>query len=91
MRGLTPGFRQVELVRLDDLASVVSLLVSVPINNDRLDWSAQNPPADWASVRDEEQIAHVVRTAVATLAFGYLNAAAMVKPSIPTRKEQGKA
>ena len=103
--------RQVELVRLDDLASatlvptvvatllliflglrrgerrltllsialvllvvvfVTTVAVNIPINADQLDWSITNPPADWADDRDRWQVAHVVRTAAATLAFACL-------------------
>lgn len=79
----------VSAVALLVTAFVTSLLVNLPINSDQLGWSVQNPPADWASVRDNWQIAHVIRTTAATLAFGFLSAAAIVTPSIPTRKVQG--
>jgi hypothetical protein len=32
----------------------------------------QNPPADWAGVRDRWQVAHLIRTCAALLAFGVL-------------------
>jgi uncharacterized membrane protein len=54
-----------------------SLLVNVPINTDQLTWSVQAPPADWASVRDRWQLAHVARTVAALLAFASLSAAVM--------------
>jgi uncharacterized membrane protein len=67
---------------------VMTLVVNVPINNDQLDWSVRTPPADWASVRDEWQIAHAVRTAAATLAFGCLAIAVMAAPLTTSHKEQ---
>ncbi|WP_344846069.1 DUF1772 domain-containing protein [Kribbella ginsengisoli] len=97
--------RQVELVRLDTLASVtllpaiittvalvlrsrrapaiaalvlllgvfaLTLVVNLPINHDQTGWSVQNPPADWAEVRDRWQLAHLARTVAAIGAFGLL-------------------
>jgi uncharacterized membrane protein len=97
--------RQVELVRLDTLASVtllpaiittgllvlrsrrassiaalvlllgvvvLTLVVNLPINHDQTGWVVQNPPADWADVRDRWQLAHLARTVVAIVAFGLL-------------------
>ncbi|MFD0898837.1 anthrone oxygenase family protein [Actinomadura sediminis] len=111
--------RQVELVRLDDLASatllpaliataalialtagvrerrfwlvvaafvllvaafLTSVTVNLPINSDQLDWSVQAPPPDWDGERDRWQVAHVVRTTAAVLAFGCLAAAALLGP-----------
>jgi uncharacterized membrane protein len=51
------------------LVLVTSLAVNLPINGDQVDWSVQAPPADWASVRDRWQLAHVVRTFSAVVAF----------------------
>jgi len=50
----------------------ISLLVNVPINTEQLTWSVQAPPANWASVRDHWQLAHLVRTVAAVLSFGLL-------------------
>jgi uncharacterized membrane protein len=60
------------------LASVLvtTLLFNLPINSDQADWNVSAPPADWASVRDDWQAAHAVRTVAAVLAFGLLAAAA---------------
>jgi uncharacterized membrane protein len=56
------------------LLSVVTttLVFNVPINTDQLTWNVQEPPADWARVRDRWQLAHAVRTGAAVLAFGFL-------------------
>jgi uncharacterized membrane protein len=54
---------------------VASLAVNLPINGDQADWSVQAPPPDWAGVRDNWQLAHVVRTVAAVLAFCSLTAA----------------
>ena len=55
---------------------VTTLAVNLPINSDQLSWSVQQPPADWADVRDRWQIAHAIRTVAAVLAFGLLAASA---------------
>jgi uncharacterized membrane protein len=57
----------------------ISLSVNLPINTDQAAWDVLAPPADWASVRDRWQIAHVVRTGATLLAFGCLSAAAMAR------------
>jgi uncharacterized membrane protein len=62
------------------LIFVVTLAVNLPINGDQVAWSTHAPPADWADVRDRWQLAHVVRTVAAVLAFGLLAAAATVRP-----------
>jgi uncharacterized membrane protein len=54
------------------LVFITSLAVNLPINGDQADWSVPTPPADWASVRDRWQVAHVVRTVSAVVAFGSL-------------------
>jgi uncharacterized membrane protein len=59
------------------LVLVTSLIVNLPINGDQADWSVQSPLSDWASVRDRWQVAHVVRTVSAVLAFGALIVAAV--------------
>lgn len=56
------------------LLSVVglTLIVNLPINTDQLGWNTQSPPTGWATVRDQWQIAHAVRTIAAVLAFALL-------------------
>ncbi|WP_238331972.1 anthrone oxygenase family protein [Kribbella jejuensis] len=51
---------------------VTTIVVNLPINSDQLSWSVQQPPSDWASVRDRWQLAHLVRTVAAVVAFGVL-------------------
>ncbi|TCC42503.1 anthrone oxygenase family protein [Kribbella speibonae] len=51
---------------------VTTLAINLPINSDQTAWSVQNPPTDWAAVRDRWQLAHLIRTAAALLAFGAL-------------------
>lgn len=62
------------------LALAVSFAVNVPINLAQLDWNAQAPPADWASVRDRWQIAHAVRTLFCLIALGCLGVAVIDRP-----------
>ena len=54
-----------------------TLAINLPINSDQASWSVQNPPADWADVRDHWQVAHLIRTVAALLAFGSLIASAL--------------
>jgi uncharacterized membrane protein len=54
------------------LVFAVTLAVNLPINADQLSWNVQAPPADWASRRDQWQLAHALRTAAALAAFGCL-------------------
>lgn len=51
---------------------MTTFVVNLPINSDQLSWSVQQPPSDWASVRDRWQLAHLVRTVAAVVAFGVL-------------------
>ncbi|TCC17251.1 anthrone oxygenase family protein [Kribbella sindirgiensis] len=66
--------RRLVLVALVLLVVVfaTTLAINLPINSDQSSWSVQNPPADWAAVRDRWQLAHLIRTAAALLAFGAL-------------------
>ena len=66
--------RRVVLVAIALLLVVfaTTLAINLPINADQPSWSVQNPPTDWASVRDRWQLAHLIRTAAALLAFGSL-------------------
>jgi hypothetical protein len=61
-----------------------SLAISLPINGDQADWSVQAPPSDWADVRDRWQLAHLVRTVSAVLAFCSLAVAALVRTARST-------
>lgn len=62
------------------LVLVVSFVVNAPINVAQLDWNAQAPPADWASIRDRWQIAHAVRTVFCVIALGCLGTAVIDRP-----------
>ena len=66
--------RRVVLVAIALLLVVfaTTLAINLPINADQSSWSVQNPPPDWSSVRDHWQLAHLIRTAAALLAFGCL-------------------
>ena len=54
-----------------------SLAINLPINADQADWSVQNPPADWSTIRDRWQLAHLVRTVAALGAFVFLTTASL--------------
>jgi uncharacterized membrane protein len=59
--------------------------INLPINSDQTAWSVQNPPSDWASVRDRWQIAHTIRTVAAVLAFGLLIVTSQVSATVRDR------
>jgi len=63
---------------------VTSLAINLPINGDQADWSVQAPPSDWADVRDRWQVAHVLRTVSAILAFCSLTVATLVRTARST-------
>jgi hypothetical protein len=63
----------------------VTLAVNLPINSDQSSWVVQQPPPDWAAVRDRWQLAHLIRTVAAVLAFGLLIAASQVKATVRGR------
>jgi hypothetical protein len=44
------------------VAMIITAVVNGPINVEQLSWSVQNPPSDWARVRDQWQLAHAART-----------------------------
>ena len=67
---------------------IISLLVSVPINTYQQVWSVLAPPSDWARVRDRWQMAHLLRTATAVLAFTILAAATTTRRPFSRRYEQ---
>ncbi len=49
---------------------ISTLLVNVPINSEIMNvWSVENPPADWAQVRDRWNFWHTFRTVLAVIAF----------------------
>ncbi|WP_067968281.1 DUF1772 domain-containing protein [Mycolicibacter icosiumassiliensis] len=54
---------------------LISVVVSVPINTEQLNWTVSSPPGDWATVRDRWQVAHLARTTTAVLAFALLTSA----------------
>ncbi|WP_371404118.1 DUF1772 domain-containing protein [Kribbella sp. NBC_00662] len=64
---------------------VTTFAINLPINSDQTAWSVQNPPSDWASVRDRWQVAHAIRTVAAVLAFGLLIVASQVSSTVRGR------
>jgi hypothetical protein len=67
------------------VATTTTLLVNVPINSEIINvWSVNDPPADWAQVRDGWNLFHAVRTLLAVVAlFCLLLAAMMPQPQYP--------
>ncbi|HET6989650.1 MAG TPA: anthrone oxygenase family protein [Kribbella sp.] len=76
--------RRVVLVAVALLLIVfaTTLAINLPINSDQSSWSVQNPPADWSTVRDHWQIAHLIRTLAAMAAFGTLIGSALTHRSL---------
>ncbi|MGW1346310.1 anthrone oxygenase family protein [Kribbella sp. NPDC002412] len=69
------------------LVFVTSLAINLPINAEQADWVVQSPPADWAAVRDRWQVAHLVRTVAAVVAFGALAVGSQLsRPADPKRE-----
>jgi uncharacterized membrane protein len=62
------------------LALVVSFVFNAPVNVDQMGWTPQEPPADWADIRDRWQIAHAVRTVLCLVALGCLASAVIDRP-----------
>jgi uncharacterized membrane protein len=79
--------RRVVLVAIALLVVVfaTTFAINLPINSDQTAWSVQNPPSDWASVRDRWQIAHTIRTVAAVLAFGLLIVTSQVSATVRDR------
>jgi uncharacterized membrane protein len=70
------------------VATTTTLLVNVPINSEIINvWSVNDPPADWARMRDRWNLFHAVRTVLAVVAlFCLLLAAMMPQPQYPLGK-----
>ena len=68
--------------------TATTLLVNVPINSEIINvWSMNDPPADWAQVRDRWNLFHAVRTVLAVVALLCLLLAAMMpQPQHGTRQ-----
>jgi hypothetical protein len=85
--------RRVVLVAIALLVVVfaTTFAINLPINGDQASWSVQSPPADWADVRDRWQVAHLIRTLAALLAFGTLiRAAVRGERALPPREVAGQ-
>lgn len=82
--------RRVVLVAIALLVIVfaTTFAINLPINSDQTAWSVQNPPSDWASVRDRWQVAHAIRTVAAVLAFGLLIVASQVSSTVRGRVQR---
>jgi hypothetical protein len=82
--------RRVVLVAIGLLVVVfaTTFAINLPINSDQTAWSVQNPPSDWTSVRDRWQVAHLVRTVAAVLAFGLLITASQLAASVRARSRR---
>jgi uncharacterized membrane protein len=68
------------------VATASTLLINVPINVDVINnWSAQNPPANWAAVRDQWDQANTFRAILELIAFACL----LVAVLLPSRAAVG--
>ncbi|WP_432879588.1 anthrone oxygenase family protein [Kribbella sp. CA-245084] len=79
--------RRIVLVAIALLVVVfaTTFAINLPINSHQSAWSVQNPPSDWASVRDRWQVAHLIRTVAAVLAFGVLITASQITATVRDR------
>ncbi|RZU18395.1 uncharacterized protein DUF1772 [Kribbella rubisoli] len=82
--------RRIVLIAIALLVVVfaTTFAINLPINSDQSAWSVQNPPSDWADVRDRWQVAHAIRTAAAVLAFGLLITASQVTATVRDRSRR---
>ena len=61
------------------VATTTTLLVNVPINSEIINvWSVNDPPTNWARVRDRWNLFHAMRTVLAVVALFCLLLAAMM-------------
>ena len=58
-------------------ATVVTLILNVPVNNQAKAWNPEAPPADWAELRRKWHLGQTLRTPLTVAAFGALLAAAL--------------
>jgi hypothetical protein len=67
------------------VATTTTLLVNVPINSEIINvWAVNDPPADWAQVRDRWNRFHAIRTVLAVVALFCLLLATMTpQPQYP--------
>ena len=50
---------------------LITLIVLVPIDNQIKTWIADNPPANWQSIRDHWKDYHAARTITSVASFGF--------------------
>ena len=89
---LLRGSRQSWAFRLSVVAllctaalTTTTLLVNVPINSAIItSWSAQDPPSNWAEIRDQWNLFHTIRTGLAVTALICLLLAALTPPAPST-------
>ncbi len=70
--------------------TTTTLLVNVPINSEIINtWSVNDPPADWAQVRDRWNLFHAIRTVLAIVALFCLLLAAMIPQATQYPSSEG--
>jgi uncharacterized membrane protein len=74
------------------VATASTLAINVPINVDVINnWSAQNPPANWAEVRDRWDQANTFRTVLELVAFSCQIVAVLIPSRSPVGARQQAA
>lgn len=59
-------------------ATVVTVVLNVPVNKATAGWDAKNPPADWAEQRKRWHLGQTIRTVLCVPGFACLCAAAIL-------------
>ncbi len=87
-----PAFALTLLAALCIVVAIAStLLINVPINTQTNTWSPAAPPANWMQLRDQWELAHTIRTALALISMGALFLAVILEtPTLPSRAAQHK-
>ncbi len=62
-------------------ATLITVLVEVPIDNQIRNWTVASLPSNWQSIRDRWEFHHAVRTFVSLASFGCVLAGTLSSPS----------
>jgi uncharacterized membrane protein len=64
------------------VATAITLLVNVPIDNQIKQWTVQTLPSDWQTIRDRWEFYHTIRTFVSLSGLALIIAAALLPSKI---------
>jgi hypothetical protein len=60
------------------VATAITLLVNVPIDNQIKQWTVQTLPSDWETIRDRWELYHTIRTFVSLSSLAFILSAALL-------------